>query len=46
MTRLEPSVRTRRLVSLLMRRGYRQAVALSVAREVLGESSHDDGLPE
>jgi regulatory protein len=46
LTRLEPSVRTRRLVSLLMRRGYRQAVALSVAREVLGESSDDDGVPE
>jgi regulatory protein len=47
MTRLEPEVRTRRLMSMLMRRGYRQATALSVVREVLGESGDDDrGLPE
>ena len=48
MTRLEPAVRTRRLVSMLVRRGYRQAVALSVVREVLGEQaeSDDDGLAQ
>lgn len=37
MTRLEPDVRVRRLVSMLMRRGYRQGMALSVVTEVLGE---------
>lgn len=37
MQRLEPQVRVRRLVSMLMRRGYRQATALSVVTEVLGE---------
>lgn len=39
MQRLEPAARTRRLVSMLMRRGYRQAVALAVVREVLGEDA-------
>lgn len=37
MSRLEPQVRVRRLVSMLMRRGYRQGTALSVVTEVLGE---------
>ena len=37
MTRLEPDVRKRRLVSMLMRRGYRQGTAVSVVTEVLGE---------
>ena len=37
MTRLEPAVRKRRLVSMLMRRGYRQGTAVSVVTEVLGE---------
>lgn len=37
MSRLEPEVRDRRLVSMLMRRGYRQGTALSVVTEVLGE---------
>jgi regulatory protein len=37
MQRLEPDVRARRLVSMLMRRGYRQGTALSVVTEVLGE---------
>ena len=37
MQRLEPKVRARRLVSMLMRRGYRQGTALSVVTEVLGE---------
>jgi regulatory protein len=37
MQRLEPQVRVRRLVSMLMRRGYRQGTALSVVTEVLGE---------
>jgi regulatory protein len=37
MSRLEPDVRKRRLVSMLMRRGYRQATAVSVVCEVLGE---------
>jgi regulatory protein len=37
MARLEPDVRVRRLVSMLMRRGYRQGTALAVVTEVLGE---------
>jgi regulatory protein len=37
MQRLAPEVRVRRLVSMLMRRGYRQGTALSVVTEVLGE---------
>lgn len=37
MARLEPDVRKRRLVSMLMRRGYRQGTAVSVVTEVLGE---------
>lgn len=37
MLRLEPDVRRRRLVSMLMRRGYRQAMAVSVVTQVLGE---------
>ena len=37
MARLEPEVRARRLVSMLMRRGYRHGTALSVVTEVLGE---------
>ncbi len=48
MARLEPEVRARRLVSMLMRRGYRHGTALSVVTEVLGElpdahASPDDG---
>lgn len=42
MQRLEPQVRVRRLVSMLMRRGYRQGTALSVVTEVLGESADED----
>jgi regulatory protein len=34
--RWEPAVRQRRLVSMLMRRGYRQNVALGVVRDALG----------
>ena len=37
MQRLDPEVRVRRLVSMLMRRGYRRGTALSVVTEVLGE---------
>jgi regulatory protein len=37
MARLEPVVRERRLVSMLMRRGYHQSVALGVVREILGD---------
>ena len=41
MSRLEPDVRSRRLVSMLMRRGYRQGTAVSVVTEVLGELSSE-----
>jgi regulatory protein len=41
MQRLEADARFRRLVSMLMRRGYRQGLAVSVVREVVGEL--DDG---
>jgi regulatory protein len=41
--RWEPAVRQRRLVAMLMRRGYRQNVALGVVREALGG---EDMLPE
>ncbi len=41
MTRLEPAVRKRRLVSMLMRRGYRQGMAVSVVCEVLAEADTD-----
>ncbi len=37
MSRLEPEAQARRLVSMLMRRGYRRGTALSVVTEVLGE---------
>jgi regulatory protein len=43
MQRLEPEVRVRRLVSMLMRRGYRRGTALSVVTEVLGELPDDQG---
>ena len=42
MDRLDPEVRARRLISLLMRRGYRQGTAVSVVTEVLGESPGHD----
>lgn len=45
MQRFEPAVRRRRLVSMLMRRGYRQGVALAAVDEVLGEAV-DDVLPD
>lgn len=35
--RLEPQVRLRRLVGMLVRRGYRQSVAVGVVREAIGE---------
>jgi regulatory protein len=37
MSRLEPSVRARRLTSMLVRRGYSHGVAYSVVREVVAE---------
>lgn len=37
--RWDPDTRARRLVSMLVRRGYRQGMALSVVREVMGEES-------
>lgn len=43
MARLAPEVRARRLVSMLMRRGYRRGVALSVVTEVLGELPDERG---
>ncbi len=39
MARLDPATRQRRLVSMLMRRGYRQSVAVSVVAQVLGVES-------
>jgi regulatory protein len=41
MTRLDAATRQRRLISMLMRRGYPQAVAVGVVREVLGEVVDD-----
>jgi regulatory protein len=41
MARLDPDVRARRLVAMLMRRGYRQGTALSVVTEVVGELSEE-----
>ncbi len=41
MQRLEDDVRRRRLVAMLVRRGYRQAVAVSVADEVMGVDGHE-----
>ena len=41
MQRLEPDVRKRRLVSMLMRRGYRQGVALSVVAEAMQQDVAD-----
>ena len=35
--RLEPAARARRLVSMLMRRGYRQAEAVSIVKEAVAE---------
>jgi regulatory protein len=46
MTRLESEVRARRLVSMLMRRGYRHGTALSVVTEVLGELPDDYASPD
>jgi regulatory protein len=40
---LEPAVGTRRLVGMLMRRGYRHDVSLSVVREVLHDALPADG---
>lgn len=39
MDRLDDAAKTRRLVGVLARRGYSGAVALSIAREVVGERS-------
>lgn len=39
MSGLDEPTKQRRLVSMLMRRGYQQSVALGVVREVLGELS-------
>ena len=36
-SRLEPAARARRLVSMLMRRGYRQAEAVSIVKEAVAE---------
>lgn len=36
-SRLEPAARGRRLVSMLMRRGYRQAEAVSIVKEAVAE---------
>jgi regulatory protein len=46
MQRLEPQVRTRRLVSMLVRRGYRHGMAMSAVAEVVGQASDDDRRPE
>ena len=46
MSRLEPAVRTRRLVSMLVRRGYRQAVAMSAVSEVVGSGGDDRDLEQ
>ena len=46
MHRLEPDARARRLVSMLMRRGYRRGTALSVVTEVLGELPNEPGDPD
>lgn len=42
MQRLDPEVRVRRLVSMLMRRGYPRGTALSVVTEVLGELPNEN----
>jgi regulatory protein len=39
--RFDDATRQRRLVSLLMRRGYSQSVALGVVREVMGEQAEE-----
>jgi regulatory protein len=36
-SRLEPAARARRLVSMLMRRGYRQAEAVSIVKEAVAD---------
>lgn len=36
-SRLDPQARARRLVTLLLRRGYRQAAAVSIVKEVVAE---------
>jgi regulatory protein len=51
MSRLDPQTRERRLIAMLMRRGYRQHVAIGVVRDVLGEAAdvdngEDDGSPD
>ena len=46
MSGLDDTVRTRRLVGMLARKGYRPGLAFSVVREVLGaEIDSDDTLP-
>jgi regulatory protein len=45
MHRLEPNVRKRRLVSMLMRRGYRQAVAFSIVAEAMSLDAADEFGP-
>ena len=44
MSRIESQVRTRRLVSMLMRRGYRQGQALEIVRTALADGGIADGL--
>jgi regulatory protein len=41
LSRVEPAVRTRRLVSMLQRRGYSAGLAYAVVREVVGELASD-----
>jgi len=41
MSRLDATTQQRRLISMLMRRGYPQSLALAVVREVLGEQPED-----
>lgn len=42
MQRLDPDARKRRLVSMLMRRGYRQGVAFSVVAEAMSVDAADE----
>lgn len=41
MHRLEADVRRRRLVAMLLRRGYRQAIAVSVVAQVMGADAQE-----
>ena len=45
MSRLEPTVATRRLVGILGRKGYPPGMAFAVVRDELGAASEDEDEP-